>query len=114
MNYCTVDDLIYRLEGKTGFFNQIQEPVGLCPTETDKWWAIVRLWSCLALKLPGDWLPVKLWKIRLEDKDVNMVNEFLEEACEAKDILYENLIGTDVILEEPKSGEGSIITVDSL
>ncbi|MHA2428797.1 MAG: hypothetical protein ACXADB_12310, partial [Candidatus Hermodarchaeia archaeon] len=60
------------------------------------------------------WIPQKLWKIRLSEKDVGMVNEFLNEACDTLDILYENLIGTDVVLEEPKSGEGKIIIVDSL
>jgi hypothetical protein len=114
MNYCTVEDLIGRFKDKTGYFHQINEPVGLCPTSNEKWWAIVRLFPSRAVKLPGDWLPVKLWKIRLEHKDVNMVNEFLAEACETCDILYQNLPGTDVKLEEPKSGEGSIIIVDSL
>jgi hypothetical protein len=114
MNYCTVDDLKDRLESRQGYFHQIREPVGLCPTDQEHWYAIVRLFHSRAVKLPGDWLPELLWKIRLEDKDRRMINDFLAEACESLDILFQNLMGTDVKLEEAKSGEGSIIIVDSL
>jgi len=114
MNYCTVDDLVDRFRNKVRYFQRITEPVGLCPTDDENWWAIVRLFRCEALKLPGEWLPVKLWKIRLKKQDVNMVNEFLAEACKMCDILYEDLIGTDVKLDSINKDGGSIIVVDSL
>lgn len=102
MNYCTVDDLKRHLEDRRGCFQEIREPVGLCPTEKENWYAIVRLFHTR-----GSWLPEKLWKIRLKEKDRRMVNDFLAEACESLDILFENLIGTDVKLDESEKVGGN-------
>jgi len=111
-NYCTLEDIVGRIEPKARFFRQNMIPIGLCKTNKENWYAIAEL--LLYGENGEDWTALAICEIRLKDEDYRSVNCLLEEACENLDVPFENLIGQNVMAITRDTRGGEIIIVDSL